>query len=136
MMNVPALIAAIAFAVLVIALAWPLFKLGRVFDKLRESIEKLTDHASDTLSEATQTVKEVHGQVEKVDALTTSSAQIAQDLSALSTLATSSLATPLIKLSALSYATRQFFHMKDTHSPKVKKSQDGNSHHGISSTRS
>lgn len=106
-MNIPALIAAIAFALLVFFLALPLYKLGKVFDELRTTIEKISENANQTLAETTKTVQGANAQLDKVDAITTSTAQIAQDVSALSTLMSSTVATPFIKISAFSQAARK-----------------------------
>lgn len=111
-MNIPALIAAIAFAILVIMLAVPLWKLGKVFDELRGSVKEVTNGAQGTISEATKTIAGANAQLDKVDAITTSTAQVAQDISALSTLMSATVATPFIKVAAFSHATRRFFSSK------------------------
>lgn len=110
--QVASLIAAIAFALLVLFLAIPLIKLGKVFDQLAQSIESVTENANETVVQATQTIKDTNVQLSKIDAVTTSAAQVAQDVSALSTLTSATLAKPLIKLAAFSYATRSLFNRK------------------------
>lgn len=111
--QVAALIAAIAFALLVVLLAVPLLKLGKVFDQLSNSIAEITEEANATVEQATQTIRDANAQLSKVDAVTTSAAQVAQDISALSTLTSATLAKPLIKLSAFSYATRKLISRRE-----------------------
>lgn len=107
--SVAGLIAAIAFAVLVIVTAVPLLKLGGVFDQLRASIREVTSNANDTIAEAQHVVRDLDSQLAHVDAVSTSAAQVAQDVSALSALFSSTLGGPLIKLAAFSHATKAVF---------------------------
>lgn len=107
--DIASLIAACAFAVLVLFLALPLWKLGRVFDQLKNTIKEVGEGANETVAEATNTVRGANAQLEKVDAITTSTAQVAQDISAISTLTSATLAKPMIKIAAFSAATRNLF---------------------------
>jgi len=110
--EIASLIAAIAFLLLVVFLAIPLWKLGKVFDQLQGSIEQVAADTGDTVKEVSQTVGDANAQLVRVDAVTTSAAQVAQDISAVSTLVSSTFAGPLIKLSAFSYAARKMFNRK------------------------
>ena len=110
--EIASLIAALAFLLLVLFLAIPLWKLGKVFDQLQGSIKQVANDTGDTVKEVTQTVGEDNAQLVRVDAVTTSAAQVAQDVSAVSTLVSSTFAGPLIKLSAFSYAARKLFNRK------------------------
>ena len=107
--EVASLIAALAFLLLVVFLAIPLWKLGKVFDQLQGSIKQVAADTGDTVKEVSQTVRDANAQLVRVDAVTTSAAQVAQDISAVSTLVSSTFAGPLIKLSAFSYAARRMF---------------------------
>ena len=110
--EIASLIAALAFLLLVLFLAIPLWKLGKVFDQLQGSIKQVANDTGDTVKEVTQTVRDANAQLVRVDAVTTSAAQVAQDVSAVSTLVSSTFAEPLSKLSASSYATRKLFSRK------------------------
>ena len=101
------MVAAIAFAVLVLLLAVPLLKLGGLIDELRKSVQDITVDARGTVQEASKTITEVNTQLAKVDTVTTSASQMAQDASAVSTLVSSTVGRPLIKLAAFSAATRE-----------------------------
>lgn len=104
--EIASLIAAIAFAVLVLFCAYPLFKLGRLFEAVNNSVKELSTEAQQTVVEATQTVRDANAQLERVDAITTSAAQVTQDVSAMSTLASATLGGPLIKVAAFNHAVR------------------------------
>ena len=108
MANIASIIAAIAFAVLVLFLALPLWKLGKLFDQIRVSVREIASSTDLTVNELNATVKDAHAQLEHIDTVTTSSARVAQDISAISTLVSSSIARPLIRLAAFSQTTRDF----------------------------
>ncbi|QPK94605.1 DUF948 domain-containing protein [Actinomyces sp. zg-332] len=98
--EIAQLIAAIAFAIFVIACAIPLIKLGKSIDELTIGIRKISN-------EATETIELANGQLENVDVITRSASEIAQDASAMSTLLSSTVGKPLIKVAAFSYAVRK-----------------------------
>lgn len=114
--EISSLIAAIAFAVLVLFTAIPLFKLGRFFDSLTKSTQSLSTSAEETIASATQTVRDANAQLVRVDAVTSSAAQVSQDVSALSTLISATLGGPLIKVAAFNHAVRSVFSRKDKES--------------------
>jgi uncharacterized protein YoxC len=105
--DIAGLIAAIAFVLLVGALALPLVKLGRVLDEARTSVKELTDHTVPILDEAATTVSSANTQLERVDAITTSAAQVTQNVSALTSLFAATVGGPMIKVAAFSYGVRR-----------------------------
>ena len=105
--TIAGLIAAIAFAVLVALLAVPLLKLGGLIDEARESVRSLTDHATPILDEARESVRTANVQLAKVDEMTTPVAEAAQNISAITTLVSATVARPLIKVAAYSEAVRR-----------------------------
>lgn len=117
--EIAALIAAIAFAVLVIAAAIPLLKLGAVFGRLEKSIDEVTAQAVATLSEAKDTVNQVNVQMEKVDSVTSAANRSVQDISALTTLVSATLGRPLIKIAAFSYGVRRVLGIDKTDTDKT-----------------
>ena len=108
------LIAAVAFVLLVGLLAVPLLKLGRVLDEARASIKEVTDHSVPILDEAASTVATTNSQLVKVDTITTSAAQVSENVSALTGLyaATFGAFDELIGLSRL-----KLFHVNDSVKP-------------------
>ena len=105
--DVAGLISAIAFVALVGFLALPLIKLGRVFDEARVSVKQITDHTVPVLDETAATVASTNAQLVKVDTMTTSAAEISQNVSALTALVAATIGGPLIKVAAFSYGVRQ-----------------------------
>ena len=105
--TIAGLIAAIAFAVLVILLAVPLLKLGGLLEEARVSVRELTEHATPILDEARTSVQTANAQLVKVDEVTTPVAEAAQNVSALTTLVSATVARPLIKMAAFSEAVRR-----------------------------
>ncbi|AEG44382.1 DUF948 domain-containing protein [Isoptericola variabilis] len=107
--DVAGLIAAVAFVLLVGVLAVPLVKLGRVLDELSRSVREVTEHSVTILDEAATTVASANEQLVKVDTITTSAAQVSENVSALAGLYAATLGRPLVKVAAFSYAVRQAF---------------------------
>ncbi len=107
--DVAGLIAAIAFVLLVGFLAVPLLKLGRVLDETRDSVRQITEHSVPILDEAATTVASTNGQLAKVDVITTSAAQVSENVSALTGLYAATVGRPLVKVAAFSYGVRKAF---------------------------
>ena len=104
---VAGLLAAIAFVGLVGFLAVPLVKLGRTFAAATESVKELTAHTVPVLDETAATVATTNAQLVKVDSVTTSAAEISQNVSALTALVAATVGGPLIKVAAFSYGVRR-----------------------------
>lgn len=107
MSNIASMIAAIAFAVLVLVSLVPLWKLGGVFGQLEKSIKEVTDEAIVTVKQGQTSLDQVNAQLERVDSITSAANRSVEDVSALTTLVTATLGKPLIKVAAFSYAVRK-----------------------------
>lgn len=107
--DIAGLIAAVAFVALVGLLAVPLVKLGKVFDTTTESIKDLTAHSVPILDESAQTVASANSQLVKVDTITTSAAEVSQNVSALTGLYAAAFGAPIVKVAAFSYGVRKAF---------------------------
>ncbi len=105
--DIAGLVAAIAFVLLVGALAVPLVKLGRVFDEARASVKELTDHTVPVLDEAATTVASTNAQLVRVDTITSAAAEVSQNVSALTALFSATVGGPMIKVAAFSYGVRR-----------------------------
>ncbi len=101
------LIAALAFVLLVGVLAYPLFKLGKVFDEARLSVRDLSGGALPLLEEVTTTVSTANGQLVRVDTITRNVADVSENVSALTRLFAATLGSPVVKVAAFSYGVRQ-----------------------------
>jgi uncharacterized protein YoxC len=98
---------ALAFVLLVAVIAVPLIKLGKVLDEATTSVKAITDHTVPLLDETTATVATANTQLVKVDTMTTSAAEVSQNVSALTALVAATVGKPLIKVAAFSFAVRQ-----------------------------
>jgi uncharacterized protein YoxC len=107
--DVAGLIAAIAFVVLVVALAVPLIKLGRVLDETRVSLREVTAHTLPVIDEAAVTITTTNASLVKVDTVTTAAAEASQNVSALTSLVSATIGKPLLKVAAFSLAVRGLF---------------------------
>lgn len=105
--DIAGLIAAIAFVALVGLLAVPLIKLGKVFDAATETLEEITEHTIPILDETATTVTSANVQLSKVDAVTTSAAEVSQNISALTGIYSATFGGPLVKVAAFSYGVRK-----------------------------
>ncbi|MPY09183.1 DUF948 domain-containing protein [Arthrobacter bussei] len=104
--DIAGLIAAGVFAVLVLLLAVPIWKLGRVLDELRKAIRTVTDETTPLIEEVTSTVSTTHQQLKTVDGITSNVSDASANISALSSLIAATIGSPLIKVSAFSYGVR------------------------------
>ena len=86
--EVAGLIAAIAFVLLVGAMAVPLLKLGGVLDETRSMIKGVSDETVPLLSEVTTTVTTTNAQLVRVDAITSNVQAATTNVSAMTALAT------------------------------------------------
>lgn len=104
--DVAGLIAAIAFVLLVGALAIPLIKLGGVLDESRSMIKGVSDETVPLLSEVTTTVATTNAQLVRVDAITSNVQAATTNVSALTALLAATLGNPVVKVAAFSYGVR------------------------------
>ncbi|MFJ2144593.1 DUF948 domain-containing protein [Glutamicibacter sp. NPDC087831] len=98
--DIAGLIAAGAFVVLVVLLAVPIMKLGKVFDELRKSIKDLAEGTTPLIGEVANTVATTNDQLKKVDAITSNVSDTTANVSALSSLVAATVGKPLIKVAA------------------------------------
>ncbi|HLS49915.1 MAG TPA: DUF948 domain-containing protein [Actinomycetaceae bacterium] len=105
--DIAGIVAALAFVALVAFLAVPLIKLGRVLDAATDSVREITQHTVAVVDEGAQTITAANEQLAKVDVMTTSAAEVSQNVSALTTLISATVGTPLIKIASFSYAVRR-----------------------------
>jgi secreted protein len=110
--DIAGLIAAGVFAILVALLALPIIRLTKVFDELIVTIRSLNQSTSPLINEVTKTVVTTNEQLEKVDGITSNVSDASANVSALSSLVTSTVGQPLIKVASFSYGVRQAFRGK------------------------
>lgn len=119
--EVAVLIAAGAFAVIALALAWLLLRLRRTVDAATRAISDLNDRTAPILAKAdltmdnlntvlgqTQTSLDgVNLQLQRVDTITSHAAHVTANVANLATVVTSVAANPLIKAAAVGYGVRR-----------------------------
>ncbi|MEP6851383.1 MAG: DUF948 domain-containing protein [bacterium] len=105
--EVAGLIAAGALVLLVVLLAVPLLKLGRALDEATLAIRKTHEGALPLLSDAQDTLRGVNAQLDQVDGISKGVNSITANAAALSSIVSSTVGSPLIKVAAFSYGVRK-----------------------------
>jgi len=101
--QVAALVAAGAFALLVVLLAVPLIKLGRTLDEATIAIRKAHERSEPLLDNANTTIDHVNTQLSRVDGMTANARAVTANVSTLTALFTATMGGPLVKIAAFSY---------------------------------
>ena len=104
--GIAGLIAALAFAYLVVRLAGLLGKAGQILDETTVSLRTTSDNVQPTLKGLTDTVSLTNDQLTRVDSITSSVTTMTTNASALTSLTAATIGTPLIKVAAFSYGVR------------------------------
>lgn len=105
--EIAGLIAAVAFVLLVGAIAVPLWKLGKVLDETTKLVGGVTDRTLPLLSEVTTTVEHTNNQLVRVDTITANVEQVSTNVSALTSLFAATLGSPVVKVAAFTYGVRR-----------------------------
>lgn len=105
--EIAALIAAIAFVLLVLLLAIPLLKLGRTLDEATLAVRKTHDGVGPLLNQAQQTVEALNQQLVQVEAIATNVNSMTTNVAALTSVVSSTLGSPMIKAAAFTYGVRK-----------------------------
>jgi uncharacterized protein YoxC len=104
---IAALVAAIAFAVLVLLAAIPLLKLGRTLDEATLAIRKAHEGATPLLDEAQGALNQVNSQLGHVEGIAKNANAISSNVAAMSAVVSSTLGNPMIKAAAFTYGVRK-----------------------------
>ena len=104
---IAALVAACAFALLVLLLAIPLLKLGRTLDEATLAIRKTHEGTTPLLDEAQGTMAQVNAQLLHVEGITKNVNSISSNAAAMSAVVSSTLGSPMIKAAAFTYGVRK-----------------------------
>ena len=105
--SIAALIAAGAFVVLVLAVGIVLLKLGRTLDEATMAIRKTREGAAPLLVSAQTTITSVNAQLDTVDGIAKDVNNMTTNAAALTSIVSSTLGSPLIKVAAFSYGVRR-----------------------------
>jgi uncharacterized protein YoxC len=104
---VAALVAAIAFVLLVMLLAIPLLKLGRTLDEATLAIRKTHEGAAPLLADAQGTLGQVNAQLEQVEGIAKNVNSMTTNVAAMTSIVSSTLGSPMIKAAAFTYGVRK-----------------------------
>jgi uncharacterized protein YoxC len=105
--EIAALIAAIAFVLLVLLLAIPLLKLGRTLDEATIAVRKSHDGIGPLLVQAQQTMESVNAQLVQVESIATNVNSMTTNVAAMTSVVGSTLGSPMIKAAAFTYGVRK-----------------------------
>jgi uncharacterized protein YoxC len=106
--EIASLLAAGGFVVLVLLLAIPILKLGKLIDKSSESVVQITEELAPLVAEMTITLEETNRQLKKIDGITSDVAQVTTNLASLVAVFTSSVGSQVAKLAGLAGIIRKF----------------------------
>jgi uncharacterized protein YoxC len=104
---IAALVAAIAFVLLVLLLAVPLLKLGRTLDEATLAMRKTHDGVGPLLAEAQQTMQSVNQQLVQLEGIATNVNSMTTNVAAMTNVVSSTLGSPMIKAAAFTYGVRR-----------------------------
>lgn len=99
--DIAGLIAASAFLLLVIFLAVPLIKLGKVLDETRLSLHDVTKDVSPLIKEARDTLATANRELDKFDGVTSTLAKVAENVAGIVALVTGVVNSPLAKIAGV-----------------------------------
>ena len=99
--EIASLVAAGGFVVLVLFLAVPILKLGKLIDRSADSLVSMTEELAPLVAELTVTLEETNRQLKKWDSITTDVSAVTTNLSSMVAVFTSAMGGPLSKLAGL-----------------------------------
>jgi hypothetical protein len=105
--QIAALIAAGAFALLVLLLIVPLVKLCRTLDEATIAIRNANERSEPLLTNANTAMVHVNSQLRRVDVITADARAVAGNVSVLTSLFAATLGGPLVRAAAFSYGLRK-----------------------------
>jgi uncharacterized protein YoxC len=105
--QLAALIAAIGFALLMLALCYVVLKLAKTVEETSKLVAGIGDKTVPLLGEVTTSVTHVNQELTRVDAITANVQSMSGNISALTSLFAATLGSPVIKVAAFSYGVRR-----------------------------
>ncbi|GAB3927062.1 hypothetical protein GCM10011575_09080 [Microlunatus endophyticus] len=112
--EIAGLIAAIAFAILVILFAIPLLKLGRVLEEVRLAVRDIGHESVPILTEMQGTVRATNEELARLSVVTEDLSKVSQHATVVSenaanmaTLFSATIGGPLVKTAAFTYGIRK-----------------------------
>jgi uncharacterized protein YoxC len=104
--DIAGVIAALAFAYLVLRTGGLIGKAGRVLDETRIGVRGVSEQTVPLLSQVTDTVSSTNEQIVRLDTITANVSSMSTNLNALTSLFAATLGSPVVKVAAFSYGVR------------------------------
>ena len=104
--DIAGVIAALAFAYLVVRLGGLLGKAGKVLDETRIGVRGISEQTVPLLSQVAETVASTNEQIVRLDTFTENVSSMSTNANALTSLFAATLGSPLIKVAAFTYGVR------------------------------
>jgi len=104
--DVAGVIAALAFAFLVLRLGSVIGKAGKVLDEARIGVRGVSEQTVPLLSNVTDTVASTNQQIVRLDTITSNVSSMSTNVNALTSLFAATLGSPVVKVAAFTYGVR------------------------------
>lgn len=104
--DIAGVIAALAFAYLVVRLGSVVGKAGKVLDEARIGVRGVSEQTVPLLSQVTDTVASTNEQMVRVDTITANVSSMTTNVNALTSLFAATLGSPVVKVAAFTYGVR------------------------------
>jgi uncharacterized protein YoxC len=104
--DIAGVIAALAFAFLVLRLGSVIGKAGKVLDETRIGVRGVSEQTVPLLSQVTDTVSSTNEQIVRLDTITANVSSMSTNLNALTSLFAATLGSPVVKVAAFTYGVR------------------------------
>ena len=104
--DLAGVIAALAFAFLVMRLGSVIGKAGKVLDETRIGVRGVSEQTIPLLSQVTDTVASTNEQIVRLDTITANVSSMSTNVNALTSLFAATLGSPVVKVAAFTYGVR------------------------------
>ena len=104
--DIAGVIAALAFAYLVVRLGSILGKAGKVLDEARIGVRGISEQTVPLLTQVTDTVASTNEQIVRLDTITANVSSMSTNVNALTSLFAATLGSPVVKVAAFTYGVR------------------------------
>ena len=104
--DIAGVIAALAFAYMVLRLGSVIGKAGKVLDETRIGVRGVSEQTVPLLSQVTDTVSSTNEQIVRLDTITANVSSMSTNINALTSLFAATLGSPVVKVAAFTYGVR------------------------------
>jgi uncharacterized protein YoxC len=119
--DIAGVIAALAFAFLVVRLGSVIGKTGKVLDETRIGVRGISEQTVPLLSQVTDTVASTNEQIVRLDTITANVSSMSTNLNALTSLFAATLGSPVVKVAAFTYGVRSAMSGAGAGRPKTRR---------------